>query len=470
MSKIHFDITDLLDFSRYNTTLSGIQRVSLELLSLLVRKHGARHLDLIGFHPTAKRVVSFGSDFFEKPYTYDQVEFCKAFGVDQKYGSLDTYLSIKYPWRFRKRYHRARLLLTNTITRGATLNKRGIQECNADFQKPAIVADSFRITQGDLIFIPGAVWGYGYSSYMAFLAKARQTLGLKLVHFIHDLIPIMAPEHVGEEAPKEFHLWLSHIVRNADRFLVNSEATKNDLDAFMRHEGVSVESRVVKLAHEFCDQSRTRVGQGSDIAPNRQLTGRVLNIARLPYVLCVGTIESRKNVWTLVNVWKSIYDKLGARTPRLIFAGKPGVHSEDFDDFMRGTSGLYGFIRIVERPSDIELAHLYRHCLFSIYPSYKEGWGLPVGECMWFGRPVICSNVSSLPEVGGALADYVDPMSHDSIEAAVLKMITDKEYREQRAETIRCARLRTWADVADDLWREIMADFQPSSSFPPDAE
>jgi hypothetical protein len=62
-----------------------------------------------------------------------------------------------------------------------------------------------------------------------------------------------------------------------------------------------------------------------------------------------------------------------------------------------------------------------------------------------------------MPEVGGSLADYVDPASWRSIEAAVLKMITDAAYREQRAAEIAAARLRTWADVADDLWRELMA-------------
>ena len=90
-------------------------------------------------------------------------------------------------------------------------------------------------------------------------------------------------------------------------------------------------------------------------------------------------------------------------------------------------------------------------CLFSIFVSFKEGWGLPIGESLWFGRPVICSNVSSMPEVGGNLAEYVNPYSLASIEEAVIKLSLDNEYREQKCRQIAQAHLRSWSDVALDL-------------------
>src|SRR5690606_10338630 len=129
----------------------------------------------------------------------------------------------------------------------------------------------------------------------------------------------------------------------------------------------------------------------------------VLNDSRVPYALCVGVLSARKNVWTLANVWMQLHSRLGVETPRLIFAGKRGGRIDDFDDLIRATGSLYGYIRIIESPSDDELAYLYRNCLFSIFPSYIEGWGLPIGECLWFGRPVVCSSTSSMPEVGGDL-------------------------------------------------------------------
>jgi glycosyltransferase involved in cell wall biosynthesis len=188
---------------------------------------------------------------------------------------------------------------------------------------------------------------------------------------------------------------------------------------------------------------------------NGPIRAHIRNAARLPYVLCVGSLESRKNIWTLANVWQRIHSRLGISTPRLIFAGNPGWLREDFDDFIRGTGSLNGYIRIIERPSDAELGYLYSRCLFSVFPSYKEGWGLPVGESLWFGRPVVCSNTSAMPEVGGTLADYIDPTSAESIEAGLLRMITDAGYRERRASDIAGAQLRTWENVADDLWDKL---------------
>ena len=64
-----------------------------------------------------------------------------------------------------------------------------------------------------------------------------------------------------------------------------------------------------------------------------------------------------------------------------------------------------------------------------------------------------------MPEVGGSLADYVDPTSHSSILGAVMKMIDEPEFRELRAEQISKATLRTWSEVADDLWQELTQDF-----------
>jgi len=65
---------------------------------------------------------------------------------------------------------------------------------------------------------------------------------------------------------------------------------------------------------------------------------------------------------------------------------------------------------LVENPSDEELAYLYKNSLFTVFPSYYEGWGLPIGESLWFGKPVVASNTSSMREVGGMLSTTSIPM------------------------------------------------------------
>jgi glycosyltransferase involved in cell wall biosynthesis len=350
----------------------------------------------------------------------------------------------------------------NGLTVGSTFKRRNITLKRAK-HPPARMEHGLALAPGDSVFLAGASWNF--DEYLWNLAQERLRRGIVICHFIHDLIPILTPEHVGDEVPERFGRWLKHLSANTDYFLTNSQATKRDLDAWLDENNVGVPTAVLPLAHQFADSSRHAPLE--DAPGDEPVRARVRNAARLPFVLCVGTIESRKNIWTLANVWKRIHAQLGGATPRLIFAGKQGGGlNEDFEDFLKGTGSLYGFIRVVERPNDAELAFLYRKCLFSVFPSYKEGWGLPVGESLWLGRPVVCSNTSSMPEVGGALADYIDPTSWESIERALLRMITDADYRERRTAEIAEAPLRTWSDVADALWHVLTSTIESRQQRP----
>ncbi len=138
------------------------------------------------------------------------------------------------------------------------------------------------------------------------------------------------------------------------------------------------------------------------------------------------------------------------RIPRLVFAGQRGWANEEFFSLISRTAKLNGLISLIEGPSDEELAFLYKNCLFTVYPSYYEGWGLPIGESLWFGRPVIASKTSAMPEVGGDAVDYVDPYDLEALEAAVIKML-DPVYRSQRAAAAQAMPKRTWREVAEDI-------------------
>jgi glycosyltransferase involved in cell wall biosynthesis len=126
---------------------------------------------------------------------------------------------------------------------------------------------------------------------------------------------------------------------------------------------------------------------------------------------------------------------------------------------MRGTGSLNGYIRVCKRPDDAELAFLYQNCLFTVYPSYYEGWGLPIGESLWFRKLVVTSETSSMPEVGGSLVDYVNPYSIQSVLNGV-KRALDPDYVRERTAAIKPSALRTWKDVSEDLWDQVQA-FSP---------
>jgi hypothetical protein len=122
---------------------------------------------------------------------------------------------------------------------------------------------------------------------------------------------------------------------------------------------------------------------------------------------------------------------------------------------------LGGRIRVLHDLTDAELATLYRGCLFTLFPSFVEGWGLPVGESLSYGKPCIASDASAIPEVGGALVDYLDPHNLRSGVAAVRRFLQDRPALAARqAEIERDFRPRGWAAVGEEFFaasRRLMA-------------
>jgi alpha-1,3-rhamnosyl/mannosyltransferase len=169
------------------------------------------------------------------------------------------------------------------------------------------------------------------------------------------------------------------------------------------------------------------------LAPSSELTRPVLDPAlELPepgFVLAVGTLEPRKNLPRLVEAYRSLPLDLQNVHP-LVVVGAEGWRSGQTLDALRS---LGTRCRLLGHVSDEELADLYRRCAVFCYPSLGEGFGLPVIEAMAAGAPVVTSNVSSLPEVGGDAVEYVDPRSVDSIASGLERLLRSPERRSELA-------------------------------------
>ena len=113
-------------------------------------------------------------------------------------------------------------------------------------------------------------------------------------------------------------------------------------------------------------------------------------------------------------------------------------------------SWLEGRVRLVQDPTDADLRGLYDGCLFSLFPSWQEGWGLPVTEALGLGVPVLCSSAGALPEAGGGLARYFDPGDTAGCRAAVAALLDDPDDLAQWRADVR-ARFRptSWSVTAE---------------------
>ena len=220
------------------------------------------------------------------------------------------------------------------------------------------------------------------------------------------------------------------------------------MEGYLQEHAVLRDVVSLPLAHEFAGFSRN----ARDVKATSQQVARIVESR---FILCVGTLEIRKNGLGLLKAWQHLIHRLGDRVPQLVFAGKRGWLTEKFDSLLACDVALANKVTILETPTDSDLVALYQRCLFTVYPSLAEGWGLPIGEAAWFGKYCVTSTTTSMPEVCGDLADSVDPNNHEQIAAVIERAIDDDAYLVSKEEAISKAHLRTWSDVAEKLYNVV---------------
>jgi glycosyltransferase involved in cell wall biosynthesis len=243
--------------------------------------------------------------------------------------------------------------------------------------------------------------------------------GARNVTTIYDLTTLLFPEYhtalVRELQAKKFHF----IQTQADAVIAISESAKQDT-----------------VDHLGLDPTHVHVVYGGVDSSYHPLPPTVVaetlgavGLVPQEYILCVGTIEPRKNLVRLIQAYHQMRQKLPRLTPKFVHVGMKGwmykdvlaqAHALDLEEDViflgRVESGL--------------LPALYNGARLFVYPSIYEGFGLPVLEAMACGTPVITSNASSLPEVAGDAAMLIDPYDVTQIAEAMEQMLIDQDQRE----------------------------------------
>jgi len=169
----------------------------------------------------------------------------------------------------------------------------------------------------------------------------------------------------------------------------------------------------------------------------------------------VGTIEARKNHILVVRTWRELL-RSGVSLPKLVFAGKWGWKIDELFDEVSGLRSEGDHLRIIEGPTDSELAALYHGALFTVFPSKYEGWGLPVRESLFYGRVCIAAHNSSIIEASDGLADEFESGSQSDLARLVLKYLDPGKRSEREAEIESKFEVTGW----DKTWSEIRAVLQ----------
>lgn len=261
------------------------------------------------------------------------------------------------------------------------------------------------------------------------------------VYFVNDLISFKHPEYFTLKTRVMSRLFVKLALGRANRIVAISHSTARDIERISP--GADKRTTVVYLAADPVF---------SPGPPDPE----VLRMLDLPdrYILTVGTIEPRKNHLSLIRAYEDLPGKLKAGYG-LVMVGKRGWKCERI---MQGIKRMEagGNLRYLEYIGDADLAQVYRGASLFVYPSIYEGFGLPVLEAMSCGVPVITSNNSSLPEVGGDAVIYIDPGNAADIANAMTYVLENDETAKHMsgAGIIRSNQF-TWEKTAADILKMI---------------
>lgn len=275
-----------------------------------------------------------------------------------------------------------------------------------------------------------------------------ETPDIVLSYLIYDVI-MMRPEtgHFYAKADRDqFEKYLKWISFNCNFLLFGGENTRRDVEQLQRERGWPVvPGRAIRFGSDIVD------------APNRLDDKKYLNEMGIDgsFLLAVGTVEPRKNYSTLYRAYLLAQELSAAPLPQLVICGQNGHRVGNLNDTLSRDARVSGrLLRLT--PNDQQLSALYRNCVFTLLPSFYEGWSLTLPESFAYGKFCLCADTPPLREVGGELADYVDPIDVSAWAKVMLRYIEDRESLARREQQIAAEwHITTWSNAAQMAFSAI---------------
>ena len=410
-----FDISDLIAYYAHARLPTGIQRVQIETIEGALARAGDREIRLCCF-------IDGRDDWLELP-----LERMRA--------------------------------LARLSTAGGDRLDRAWLDALASLRLFLSLTPGFDFPQGASLINLGTSWWL--QNYFLFVRHAKATRGIRYIPFVHDMIPIMAPEHCTRGLTQDFISWVIGVFDHADHFLVNSQATRRDLIAVAETLGHRVDPNDVAVIPLDTDFRKTHISE----LPAETLGQWGLKSGG--FVLFVSTIESRKGHLVAFDAWTELLARLGPDlVPKLVCVGNRGWLNDRIYERLAADPALSDKVMMLSRLTDEELSLLYRTCRFTLYPSLYEGWGLPVTESLCHGKVPLISDAASLPEAGNGFAVFAAAGSVIELANAAERLITDDRHRTAIEARIATEfRARPWSDlagqIASELDRFAESDSQP---------
>lgn len=290
----------------------------------------------------------------------------------------------------------------------------------------------------DLLHVPG-------------FAGPRVKNSFKKVTTVCDLIGMIYPENMGMASRFYWQRWLPQCVKNSDLIIAISDNTKRDIIKLL-----GVPEKKIRTILLAADARFMPVNDDNSLGRARAKYG-------LPerFMLTVSTIEPRKNIVGLIKAFYGHINENKFSNLGLVIAGQKGWGYEQVCGLVKELN-VEDRIVFTDYIEDEDLPFIYNLAEFFAYPSFYEGFGLPVLEALSCGKAVVCSNTSSLPEVVGDAAVLIGPDNLVQLTEAIKRLDTDKAYRDGLSDkALIQAKKFSWEKTAEQtmgVYKEVLGE------------
>lgn len=438
MSRIWIDLTDIETWSGNH---GGTQRVVYGIAKNYYLDQG-KDVRFFAYSPV-------GQAFYETSFQpiFDRVENLKTHSAGEAVGETESlkqrvkkkllHHAPAYVRNNKKLKNNIKLVARKTLSvarRAKAVKEKYAFSARNKFTPNESARSPITFQPTDTVLILGKPWDN--PDIQKLLIQQKEKNKFKVVQVVYDLIISLYPHLHHPSLFKPYTQNMFDAVTVSDLMIPISKSSERDLKKFCKLLNLPTpKTKVIRLGDEI------------------ELSDKALDISAKPdsrvddeYILCVGTIENRKNHMLLYQTYK-LAEERGVNLPQLIVAGGRGWLSDDVQYLISHDPAVAKKIVLFYSPADPVLSWLYKNCLFTVYPSLYEGWGLPVAESLAYGKVCVSSGISSMPEIAGDMLTYFSPNSTDECLAALTAMLNEKTRLKAEARIKRDYRMTSWKNT-----------------------
>lgn len=278
----------------------------------------------------------------------------------------------------------------------------------------------------------------------------------------YDAIPaIYEKEYLADKRSHEWYYEKIEQLKRADAIFAISQSSKNEAVEYFKISERSITNISTAVSDDFCISARS-AKQCATVLERLAIGSK--------YLLYSGASDARKNLKRLIEAFALLQSSLRATFQLVLAGGMPQVHIDQLRSVSRSVGLRDEQVIFTGWVSDDELAAIYAGATLFVFPSFHEGFGLPILEAMNYGIPVIASNISSIPEVVELEEALFDPMDTQAIADKIEQALTDSSLRDRLIANSEERRLAfSWQRTAQTAL-DVIESITPRARRPRDAQ